>query len=31
EFITWGMRVFQESTVEAIVAQLLGNYKGDLE
>ena len=31
EFVTWGMRVFQESTLEGIVAQLLGNYKGDME
>ena len=31
EMLTWGQRVFEESTVEGIVAQLLGNYKGDLE
>ncbi len=31
EFLLWGMRVFQESTVEGIVAQLLGNYKGELD
>ena len=30
-FIQFGQRVFQESTVEGIVAQLLGNYKGDME
>jgi len=31
DFIAWGMKVYQESTVSAIVAQLLGNYKGDME
>jgi len=31
EFLSWGMKVFQESTVEGIVAQLLGNYKGELD
>lgn len=31
DMLAWGMRVFEESTVEGIVAQLLGNYKGDLE
>ena len=30
-FIEFGMRVFQESSVEGIVAQLLGNYKGAME
>ena len=31
EFLSWGMKVFQESTIEGIVAQLLGNYKGELD
>jgi hypothetical protein len=30
-FLRWGMNAFEESTVEGIVAQMLGNYRGVLD
>jgi len=30
DFIEWGIRTFEESTVEEIVAKMLGNYRGRL-